>query len=116
LQIVELSLPSSLQPLIDIDLHQRLSHDHRQITQQYKQEIIAILIDTIETKLHESQLLFHNDITKIWQNQCISPIDQQFNETMLDLIQHHLLIITEKIQYTYHYKKYYYESCINYSF
>jgi len=99
LRSVELSLPSSLQPLIEMDFH-----PHRQITQPYKQEMITILKDTIETKLYKSQLLLNHEITKICQNQSILPLDQQFNHTMTDLLQRHLILITEKIQYMYHYK------------
>ncbi len=60
---------------------------------------------TIDTKLHQSRLLFHSEIRKICQNQRILPIEQEFNETMIDLIQRYLLIITKKIQYMHHFKE-----------
>jgi hypothetical protein len=105
LRSVELALPSSLQPLMDMDLHEEFSRDHPQMTQKSKQEMIIILINTIDTKLHRSRLLLHNKLRKICQNQRVLPIDQQFNETMVDLIQRHLLTITEKMQYVYQFRK-----------
>jgi len=68
LRSVELPLPSSLLPLIDMGLHEEFCHDHPLITQQSKQEMMIILIDTIETKLHESQILFNAELRKIWQD------------------------------------------------
>ncbi len=88
-----------------MDLHEEFSRDHPQMTQKSKQEMIIILINTIDTKLHRSRLLLHNKLRKICQNQRVLPIDQQFNETMVDLIQRHLLTITEKMQYVYQFRK-----------
>jgi len=88
-----------------MNLTQHLSHDQRQIKHQHKQKTVLILLDTIETKLHESQMLFNDQITKLWHHQCVLEIDQKLNQTMIDLIERHLLIITDKIQCMYHFRK-----------
>ncbi|CAF1484850.1 unnamed protein product [Adineta steineri] len=104
LRSVEISLPSSIEPLINMDLNECFSH--RRITQQYKQEMITKLIDSIESTLGESQKLFNEKLEQMRQNQCQIPTDQQLNKAMFDLIEHHLLVITDKVQHIYNFRKF----------
>jgi len=74
------------------------------VIQQYKNDMTAILIDAVEAKLIESQKLFDDKIAKMWQNQRTLPSNQSFNPATLDLIDRHLLMLTEKAQCMYDYK------------
>ncbi|CAF0954420.1 unnamed protein product [Adineta steineri] len=79
-----------------MDIDERLSH--RCITQQCKQEMISILIDTIETTLQISQELFNEKFERVRQTLCQVPTNQQLNKPLADLIEHHLLLIADKVQ------------------
>ncbi|CAF1336698.1 unnamed protein product [Adineta steineri] len=104
LRSVEISLPSSIEPLINMDLNECFSH--RRITQQHKQEMITKLIDSIESTLGESQKLFNEKLEQMRQNQCQIPTDQQLNKAMIDLVEHHLLVITDKVQHIYNFRNF----------
>ncbi|CAF1392801.1 unnamed protein product [Adineta steineri] len=98
---VESSLPSSIQLIIDTDLRHQLCDRHRHITKKYKIEMMAIIIDTMKVKLEDSQKLFDDKLANMCHDQHLLPIGQRLNQTMIDMIERHLVFITEKIAYLY---------------
>lgn len=104
LHSTQIPLPSAIQALTDIQLRERLADRHCQIIQQYKNEMMNILTDSIEVRLSQSQKLFDDELAYIWQHERTLPLDQQLNQTAIDLMYRHLLLISEKVQYIYYYK------------
>ncbi|CAF1382287.1 unnamed protein product [Adineta steineri] len=102
LRSVEISLPSSIQSLINMDLNEYL-FQHR-ITQRYKKEMITKLIDSIESTLGESQTLFNEKLEQMQQSQCQITTDQQLYKAIINLIEQHLLVITDKVQHLYKFR------------
>ncbi|CAF1317160.1 unnamed protein product [Adineta steineri] len=101
LRRVESSLPSSIHLIIDTDLHHQLCERHRKITRNYRVEMMKIIIDTMKVKSEESQKLFDDKLANMWHDQHLLPIEQRFNQTMIDIIHDHLLFITKKIEFLY---------------
>jgi len=99
LHSLETSLPSSIQLLTDTDIRQELLNRHQRAAQQYKTEMTTILLDTVDAKLYESRKLFDDEMEKLWHDQRTLSPNQRFNQTTIDLIEDHLFLFTEKVQY-----------------
>jgi hypothetical protein len=99
LDSLQISLPSSIQSLTDMDVRQQLLSRHERITQQYKTEMTTILFDTVDGKLHESRKLFDDEMEKLWQDQCTLSSNERFNQTTIHLIEDYLFLLTEKVLY-----------------
>ncbi|UJR06548.1 hypothetical protein I4U23_010831 [Adineta vaga] len=94
---IQLSLSTAIRSLNDMDLRHHLMNRHQHIIQQYRQEMIKIIVDTMQAKLNEFRKLFENQVALMRES-------LQSNQIMLDLIEKHLLLISKKIQSIYEYK------------
>ena len=101
---IQLSLSSSIQSLSDANFRHYLSDRYQQIIQNYRQEMIKIIVDTMEHRLHEFQKLFEDELAVMWLLQRSLSVHARLNEVMLDSIEKHLVLIGEKIQCIYEYK------------
>ncbi|CAF1265576.1 unnamed protein product [Adineta steineri] len=102
---IQRSLSTAIESLTDMELQNYMFNCYQQDVQQYRQEINKIIIDTMQTELDQFQKLFANEIAAMWQCQRLLSMPLQIDQTMLDLIERHLLLINEKIQCIYDYKE-----------
>ena len=105
LHSVQIPPPLPIQSLLDMNLRQHLHDRHQHIMTQYKSEMMKIYTETLEVKLRESQKLFDDEMTKLWQDQRSLPTHQRLKQTMIDLIDRHLTLITSQVECIYNYKK-----------
>jgi len=101
LDSIEISLPSSIQSITDMNLHQQLSDRHRKSMQQYKNEMLLIFIDAKKAKLHQYEKILNDETEKIRQNQLLLPIDERLNRSNINIIERYLILITEKVEWIY---------------
>ncbi|CAF1506721.1 unnamed protein product [Adineta ricciae] len=101
---IQLSLASTFQSLADINLRQTLIDRHREVIQKYQQDMTTIIYDTMEAKLNELHNIFEGATATMWLIQQSFPMHLRMNQTMIDLIEHHLPILTQKAKYIYEYK------------
>jgi hypothetical protein len=102
---VYIPLPSTIHSLTDRHLHEHFQDRHNHIMKQYKSEMLKIYIETVETKLQQSQQLFDSEMTKFWQDQRSLPISERLNQTMINLMDRQLILIISKVECIYNYKK-----------
>ena len=101
---IQIPLPPSINSLTDRNLREQLQDRHHQIMKQYWSKMMHIYTETLEIKLQEAQKLFDEELTKFWRNQRLLPVQQRLKQTMIDLMEQHLTLITNKTQCIYNYK------------
>ena len=60
-----------------------------------------LLVNTIESKLAQSEKEHYREIQMIYRHQNTLPADQQITKDMTDIIDGYYALITEKLQLTY---------------
>ena len=104
LQKIRNSVPSFIQSLANIELRTQLTSQHQQIIQHYQHEMMNIFINLIDAKFEQCEKIFNSEVAQLWKNQRTLPVNERFTSTMIDLIERHLLMIVEKVEYMYYYK------------
>ena len=103
---VEIPLPTVIQSLTDTSLQQELQDRHDNLANHYKIEVLTLFTDIIDAKIRDVQKIFDDELKQFWQEQRSLPTNDQrrLNKTTLDLMDRSLILITNKMQYIYHYK------------
>jgi hypothetical protein len=104
LELLEVSLPTSITTLTDPVLRERLSNDYQRIIQRAKADLLMVLTTASEAKRNDCQRKFDREIAEIWKNHRQFPIDERLTNVMVKLIEQREKNIIECLKRIYHLK------------
>ncbi|CAF5049449.1 unnamed protein product, partial [Rotaria socialis] len=80
---------------------------HKQILQDYKRQLLRLLITMSDEIYSKIQTTFNRDMALFWNYQHSLPLKEQFSETILNLIDQRFSLMIRKVHAIYCY--YYYQ-------
>ncbi len=104
LDLLEISLPTSITTISDPVICERLSNQYQRIIERAKFDLMNVLTTAAEAKKNDSQKKFDEEIAEIWKSQHQYPIDERLTPTMLTIIEQRRKNIIECVKWIYHLK------------
>ncbi len=101
LDLLEISLPTSITTLADSVLRQRLSNEYQRIIQRAKCDLIKVETIATEAKKNECEKKYGKEIGQIWKDQRQYPMHERITRKMLDIIERRQKNITECLKLIY---------------
>ncbi|CAF3392825.1 unnamed protein product, partial [Rotaria socialis] len=83
---IHVGIPSFIETITDHIIQQQFIDQHKQILQDYKHQLLRLLITMSEEIYSKIQTTFNRDISLFWNYQHSLPVKEQFSETILNLI------------------------------
>ena len=92
-----MALSSAVRAITDRSLREHLQDRHDQVMKRYRNEMMKLFLEACETKVQESRLFVDTELTQLSQDQRSLPADQRLNPTMLQVMESHLELISQKV-------------------
>ncbi|CAF4652740.1 unnamed protein product [Rotaria sp. Silwood1] len=94
-----------IETIVNTTKRQQLIYRHQKILQDYKNEMMNLFNNIADEFVHETEILFNQEMATFWQDQHSLPAYQRFTSKTLNLIEHRLSTIAEKMKFI-HYDQY----------
>ncbi|CAF1265411.1 unnamed protein product [Adineta steineri] len=104
LEILEVSLPTSITTISDSTIRERLSNEYQRIIQRAKANLTDVLRSAMEAKKNDCEKKLERETAEIWKYQRQLPTHERLSPVMLKLIEQRQKNIIECLKYIYHLK------------
>ncbi|CAF1336804.1 unnamed protein product [Adineta steineri] len=101
LEILEVSLPTSIITISDSTIRERLSNEYQRIIQRAKADLTDVLRSAMEAKSIDCEKKFELETAEIWKGQRQLPTHERLSPVMVTLIEQRQKNIVECLKYIY---------------
>ena len=98
---IHVGIPSFIETISDHTIQQQFIDQHRQILHDYKRQLLRLLITISEEICSKIQTAFNHDMSQFWNYQHSLPVQEQFSQMTLNLIDQRFSLMIRKVHAIY---------------
>ena len=98
------SIRTTTTTMDDANFQQRFVDRQEKILQQTKTDLMVVAIASTEAAVRRYQKYFDYEMAQLWDNYRTTTNERRLTKSMIDLMDEHLKLITERFQLIYNFK------------